>query len=72
MNFSGVDLIKYSVSTENAKYKLILNTDDREYGGSGKLRKKTFNSVKRTDGNGGYAIAVNVPRLSCLYFIKEK
>lgn len=72
MNFSGVDLIKYSVSTENAKYKLILNTDDREYGGSGKLRKKTFNSVKRTDGSGGYAIAINVPRLSCLYFIKEK
>ncbi len=70
MNFSGVDIKNYKVGINKGKYRVILNTDDKKFGGKGTQRKKVFNTVRQTCGNKEYSITVDIPRLACMYIIK--
>ena len=70
MNFSGVDLKNYKVRIKKGKYRVILNTDDKKFGGKGTVKKKVFIS-KQTREDKEYAISVDIPRLTCMYIIKE-
>ena len=72
MNFSGVDLRDYFIGINKGSYRVILNTDEVKFGGDGKIKKKVFNTVKQSDVKTGYALKISIPRLSCMYFIKEK
>ena len=71
-NFSGVDLHGYGINIAKGKYRIALNTDDKKFGGEGKLRKKVFYSRKQTGQKGRYMMFVDIPRLTCMYLIKEK
>ncbi len=71
LNFSGVELKNYKIGINKGKYRVILNTDDKTYGGSGALKKKIFNTVKQPEGQKEYSLIMNIPRLTCLYLIKE-
>lgn len=71
MNFSGVELKGYKIGINKGKYRVILNTDDNMFGGSGALKKKIFNTVKQPVGAKEYSIVMNIPKLTCLYLIKE-
>ncbi len=70
-NYSGVDHFGYGMNVAKGKYRIILNTDDKKFGGEGKIRKKVFNSKKQTGQKGKYAIFVDIPKLTCMYFKKE-
>lgn len=72
MNFSGVDLKDYSFCADEGKYKLCLNTDDIKFGGCGKIRKRIFNTVKHTKSGGDDFLKLDIPRLTCMYLIKQK
>ncbi|MCI8370268.1 MAG: 1,4-alpha-glucan branching protein GlgB [Clostridia bacterium] len=71
LNFSGVELKNYKIGINKGKYRVILNTDDKTYGGNGALKKKIFNTVKQPEGQKEYSLIMNIPRLTCLYLIKE-
>ncbi len=72
VNFSGVELRGYKIPAEKGKWRVILNTDDVQFGGSGKLKRKVFSSCKRQEKNDGkFYINCNIPELTCLYLIKE-
>ncbi len=70
-NFSGIEQRGYRIGVERGRYSLVFNTDDKEFGGSGKLRKKIYKTVKQSGNGKEYSITVNIPKLSCLYMIKE-
>lgn len=70
-NFSGVDLHGYGIAVAKGKYRIILNTDNRAFGGEGKLKKRVFYSRKQTGQKGKYMIFVDIPRLTCMYLKKE-
>lgn len=72
INFSGVELTQYQIGIDEGKYRIVLNTDDVRYGGTGKLKKKIFSTVKKSSGSKRYSIKVDIPRLTCIYLIKEK
>ncbi len=70
MNFSGVDLKNYKVGINKGKYRVILNTDDKKFGGKGKQRKRVFSTVQQACGNKEYSITIDIPKLTCMYIIK--
>ncbi len=67
INFSGIDLLNYSFETEIGKYYLVLNTDDAKYGGSGKIRKKTYSTINPTSDREKGTLVLNIPKLTCMY-----
>lgn len=71
INFSGIELCGYKVPIDKGRYRLVLNTDDKAFGGSGKIRKKVYLTEKQTGGNGGYYVKINIPRLTCMYLKKD-
>lgn len=70
INFSGVDLINYTLGIGKGKYKLIFNTDSVKYGGRGILKKRIFTTTKTPSHGKEYSIRLDVPKLTCLYLIK--
>jgi len=72
INFSGIELPQYKIGIDKGKYRIVLNTDDTRFGGTGRLRKKVFSTVKESGGNKEYSIKIDIPRLTCIYLIKEK
>ena len=72
VNFSGVDLHGYGIGIAKGKYRLVFNTDSKKFGGEGKLKKRVFNTVKQQSHGKDYTIYVDIPKLTCMYLIKEK
>ena len=68
-NFSGVDLNDYTINSKRGKYRVALNTDSKKYGGRGILKKRIFAAQRH--GGDEYVLHLNVPKLTCLYLVKE-
>jgi len=72
VSFSGVDAKDYLLGVPNkGKYKIIFNSDRSKYGGKNSLTKRVFQTVKIPSHNMQYSIRIEVPKLTCLYLIKE-
>ncbi len=72
VNFSGNDYYKYRLGLDKGEYKIILNTDDKKYGGRGLLKRKTFNTVKKQAHGKDNSIMFDLPRFTGIYFVKSK
>jgi len=70
INFSGTDIIEYRLGVDKGKYKLLLNSDSKKYGGEGIIKNKIFNTEKIFSHNREDSIKLTLPKLTCLYFIK--
>ena len=71
-NFSGNDYFNYRVGAIKGKYKLILNTDKKKFGGAGLVKGLTFSTVKRGAHGRKDSIKITLPKFTALYFIKEE
>lgn len=71
INFSGVDIYNYQIGINRGKYRLVFNTDKKEFGGEDKLKKRIFNTLKQSSHGKEYSIRVDIPKLACLYLKKE-
>ena len=69
-NFSGNDYSNYRLGAEKGKYKLLISSDQKRFGGLGKLKLKNTKAVKKCAHNSKYSIILNLPKLSGAYFIK--
>lgn len=70
--FSGVDMPGYRLGVpQRGKYKIIFNTDDKKYGGDGKISKRVFTAVKKPSHGKQYSISIDMPKLTCLYLVRE-
>ena len=72
VNFSGIDQPNYRFGQYKGKYRLILDTDKKAFGGEGKFRKRVLNTKKIPSHGKEYSVMLDIPKLGCLYFIKEK
>ena len=71
INFSGVDLKEYRIGISKGKYALVLNTDDKAFGGGGKIKKKIYLTEKQTSNGKEYSLKLNIPKLTCMYLKKQ-
>lgn len=72
INFSGIDQPNYTFGQHEGKYRKVFDTDSVRFGGEGKFKKRYLSTKKRKSHNKDNSITMDIPKLSCLYFIKEK
>ena len=71
-NFSGIEQNNYRFGQREGRYKKIFSSDAKRYGGEGKFSKRILTTKKRESHGKEYSLTMDIPKLSCLYFIKEK
>ena len=72
INFSGAPSKNYLLGVNaKGKYKVIFSTDDVKYGGEGLLKKKTYTTVKRPSHGKELSLAMDIPKLTCIYMVKQ-
>ena len=72
INFSGIDQTNYTFGQHAGKYKVAFNSDAARFGGGGKFNKRIYNTKKRQSHGKENSLTVDIPKLACLYLIKEK
>ncbi|MBQ3596855.1 MAG: 1,4-alpha-glucan branching protein GlgB [Clostridia bacterium] len=70
LNFSGNDYYDYRLGVEKGKYKLILNTDKKSFGGKGLIKKYIYSTKKISAHNKDFSISVTLPAFTGLYLLK--
>lgn len=72
INFSGNDYFGYRLGVNKGEYKLLLNSDAKNFGGLGTLKGKTFKTVKKSAHGRENSIRFDLPKFCGLYFIKSR
>lgn len=72
INFSGIDQKNYRFGQYEGKYRVAFNSDSARFGGNGSLTKRIYKTEKRQSHGKEYSLKVDIPKLACLYLIKEK
>ena len=70
-NFSGIDLLNFRIGIDEGKYRVLFNTDKTIYGGNGKFNKRIIKSEKISSHNKENSIILDIPKLTCIYLIKQ-
>ncbi len=73
LNFAGRAWGYYRVGVPEAgEYQILLNSDDKAYGGGGMLRKKTYKAQAEPWDGFSHSIVLKLPPLSCLFLQHKK
>ena len=72
LNFSGEDYWNYTLGVEKGTYRVIFNSDMLRFGGSGAFKKRVFKTEKTYSHGKENSIRFHLPKLTCVYLIKEK
>ena len=70
VNFSGNDYKKYRLGVPSGEYSVIINSDDKKFGGNGALSKKTFKTAKKPAHGRENSILLTLPRFTGIYLEK--
>lgn len=71
-NFSGQDYEKYRLGVEKGSYSVLLNTDDKQFGGRGATNKRVYTSVKKSAHGRENSVLFNkLPKFSGIYLVKK-
>lgn len=69
--FSGADADDYLLGVNSrGKYKIVFCSDDKKYGGTGKLTKKTLTAVKQPSHGKQYSLPIAVPKFTTMYLVR--
>ncbi len=71
-NFSGNDYYEYRLGLDVGEYKILLCTDDRDYGGNDKVEKKVYKTEKYSAHGRDNSILLRLPAFTGIYFEKIK
>ncbi len=72
-NLGALDREGYMIGVdESCSYKLLLNSDEEKYGGSGVKLKKSYRSKKGNMHGRPYSISLNIPAFTTLYLSLPK
>ncbi len=68
-NFSGNVYNKYRLGLNPGTYKILLTTDDKAYGGSGLIAKKSYKTAKKPAHGKSDSIMINLQKFSGTYLV---
>ncbi len=71
INFSGNDFNEYRLGVNGAKFKLIMNTDAKRFGGRGVVTKRVYKTKKISAHGKDRSILIKLPKFTALYFKKN-
>ena len=70
-NFSGNDYFNYLLGAKKGRYKILISSDQKRFGGEGKLKLKQTITVRKCAHNSEYSIRLDLPKLSGAYLIEK-
>lgn len=71
VNFSGNAYKNYRLGVDKGEYKIIINSDDKKFGGSGIIKSKTYKTAKKTAHGREYSIKFDLPAFTGICFVKN-
>ena len=71
VNFSGNEYTKYRLGVDKGEYSVLISSDDKKFGGNGKVAKKTYKAVRKTAHFRDYSIMLDLPAFTGIYFVKK-
>ncbi|WP_462424145.1 1,4-alpha-glucan branching protein GlgB [Fusobacterium ulcerans] len=72
-NFSGEDKKKYKIGVpENKVYNIILNSDDKKFGGNGTVKKKKYKPIDKSWNYREQHIELDIPKNTVIFLKTEK
>ena len=71
MNFSGYTFNDYRLGVDKGEYKILLCSDDKKFGGQGRVHKKTLKSKKAFAHGKDNSIMITLPSFSGMYIVKK-
>ena len=71
INFSGNDYKSYRLGVDKGEYKITLCTDDKKFGGEGRVVKKSLKSVKKKAHGYDNSLNLVLPRFTALYIERK-
>ena len=71
-NFSGIEHKDYRIGIEKGKYKLLLNSDAKSFGGDGGNKKRLFTTKNVASHGKKQSIVVDIAPFSCIYLEKSE
>ena len=71
-NFSGNNFDRYRLGLDSGTYKVIMCSDDKRFGGSGLLERKTFKTTRKSAHGQKTSILIKLPKFTGMYLIKIK
>lgn len=70
INFSGNEYKKYRLGVNSGVYKAVLCSDDKKFGGEGRMTKKTLKTAKKSAHGRRNSICFDLPPFTAVYFEK--
>lgn len=70
-NFSGNDYPEYCLGTEKGKYKVLISSDEKRFGGQGSLGKKRYSTAKKYAHGKENSIKLHLPKFSGVYLVED-
>ena len=71
INFSGWCFDNYRLGLDDGRYKIILCSDDKKFGGQGRITKKTLKTKKISAHGKESSVLLKLPEFCGMYLIKE-
>ena len=72
INFTPIPREQYRLGVPNlAKYSVLINTDDTQFGGSNYLKQKSFGSEPMSWQGQSNSLVLDLPPLAAIYLVKE-
>lgn len=71
INFSGVDLHGYGIGVDEGRYRVVLNTDRKAFGGNGSCGKRIYKTENKSSQGKANSIYIDIPKLTCIYLKKS-
>ncbi len=70
-NFSGVDYLNFRLGVDKGKYKVLISSDQKAFGGQGRFKLKRTKTNKIKAHNSEHSIVIDLPKLSGAYLIEK-
>jgi 1,4-alpha-glucan branching enzyme len=71
LNFSGEDFKGYTLGVEKGRYRVLFNSNRTIFGGTGAFKNRVLKTKKTYSHGKEYSIKFDLPKLTCVYLIKE-
>ncbi len=72
LNFSSNNYDNYRLGVDKGKYKMIICTDQKIFGGKGLVKNKIYTTRRQKAHQREYSIKLNLPRFTGAYFVEIK
>jgi len=70
INFAGIEHLDYKIGVDKGKYKVLLNSDSRSFGGESRFKKRVYKTKRFAMHGKKHSVSLNIAPFSVYYLLK--